>query len=75
MKIKGRGFITTIVLIIIAIILLKYWLDIDVIKFLKSPEVKAFFLKIWEFIVSLWQDFIKPLFSALIDLIKNISDR
>ncbi len=61
----NKGFIKYIVIIIAAIILLKYWLHIDVIAWLNKPEVK-------EFITHGWQTYIQPTLVAIIHYIRDI---
>ncbi len=38
---NNRGFIGRIVLLIIAVIALKYFLDFDIIEWIKSPKVQS----------------------------------
>ncbi len=69
-----RGFITTIIIIIVAIVLLKVWLGFDIFKWLNQPPVKEFLLKIWAIIVEIWEKYleasVKELFKSLRDLKK-----
>ncbi len=72
---KNRGFIASIVLVIVAIILLKVWFHFDVFKWLNTPEIKQFFLKIWDIIVIIWNDYVKESFESLVKLIKDLANR
>jgi hypothetical protein len=70
-----KGFIGYIVLIIIAVILLKFWLDIDVIDWLNRPEVKDFFTKIWLFISHIWDNYIWASIKKILDFINHLISR
>ncbi|MEK7390756.1 MAG: hypothetical protein AAB635_01305 [Patescibacteria group bacterium] len=72
---KTRGYIVSIVLVIVAIILLKVWFGFDLFKWLNSPEVKSFFAKIWEIISQIWDKFLREAFQTLFKLIKDIINR
>lgn len=61
----NRGFIRYIVIIIAAIILLKFWLHIDVIAWLNKPEVKETFSTIWH-------TYLKGTIEGLINFIRDI---
>lgn len=63
---KNRGFIGRIILLIIAVIALKYFLNFDIIEWLKSPEVQAVLMPIINFFknIYLWFDnFVRNLVS------------
>lgn len=60
--ITPRGFIKTIILIIIALALLKFVFNFDIIDFLKRPDVVEWFSKVWNFVNDLWDRFIARLF-------------
>ena len=51
---KNRGFIVKIVLIIIAIVLLKYVFDVDVLAWLKTPTAHKIIDPLWNFIKVLY---------------------
>ena len=48
---NNQGFVLKIVLIIVAIIALKYYFQFDVIEWLKSPEIRAIWEPLWLFVV------------------------
>lgn len=72
---KKRGFIGYIVLIIIAVVLLKFWFDIDVLEWLNKPEVKEFFTKIWDIIVLIWDKYISEIFRKFLNFINYLISR
>ena len=52
---QQKGIIKTIILLVIAIVILKFWLKIDIVDFMNSERfhewinyVKIFFLAVWE---------------------------
>ncbi len=51
---NNQGFIIKIVIIIIAIIALKYYFQFDVIEWLKSPAVRAFWEPVWGFAITFY---------------------
>lgn len=57
-KEKEGGFIYKILLIVVALVLLKYFLNFDIIEFLSRPEVKNFFAEIWNFIKTIYSTYI-----------------
>lgn len=61
----NRGFIRYIVIIIAAIVLLKYWLHIDVIAWLNKPEIK-------ESVSHFWNAYVKETVFAIFKYIKDI---
>jgi len=72
---KKRGFIGYIVIIIIAVVLLKFWFEIDVLEWLTKPEVKDFFTKIFNIIVMIWENYISPIFRKVLNFINYIISR
>jgi hypothetical protein len=64
-KNKKRGFLELIVIILVALILLKF-LDIDINAFLAKDWVKEFFAYTKEMFVLVWQDIV-----AIFKAIKN----
>lgn len=70
-----RGFIGYIILIIIAIVLLKFWLQIDVIDWLNKPDVKEFFLKLWSVITLIWEKYIAVFVKKILDVINYLISR
>jgi len=63
-KISPKGFLKTIVLIIIALALLKIVWDFDIVKFLDNPKVKEIIDTIFDIFKSIL-DFLKNLFGSL----------
>lgn len=57
-----EGFITTIVVILIAIVLLKFWFGVNIIDVLKTPKVSAWAAYLRDVIVFVWH-YIADLFS------------
>ncbi len=55
-----------IVVIIAVLVLLKFWLHIDVVAWLNKPEVKEFFTNIW-------QNYVKGIIVGLINFFKDIT--
>lgn len=51
---KDQGFIMRIVLLVVALIALKYYLDFDLIEWLKSPAVQKIIIPIWNFIKNIY---------------------
>lgn len=70
-----RGYIVSIVLVIVAIILLKVWFGFDLFKWLNSAEVKSFFARIWEIISMIWDKFLREAFQTLFKLINSFINR
>jgi ABC-type phosphate transport system permease subunit len=54
MKNQNSGFIYKIVLVIVALVLLKYFLNFDVIEFFRSPSFQNFFGPIWQNVKNVW---------------------
>lgn len=67
---QQSGFITTIVLIVVGIIVLKFWFHIDVISYLTSGAVGEWLAYVKKVIVVVWDNIIHPLFV----FIKNLVD-
>lgn len=67
---QESGFITTIVLIVVAIIVLKFWFHIDVIAYLTSGQVGEWLAYVKKVIVVVWDNILHPLFL----FIKNLVD-
>jgi len=71
---KDQGFLTIIVLIIIALALLKFVFDFDIIDFFKTPKVAETISYIWnDVIVFLWSNYIKAPFFWAWDLFKTLA--
>ncbi|GEM_PF-2890535 len=51
---NNRGFIAKIVLIIVALIALKYLFHFDVIEYLKSPQAQKYIGPVWSIIKSFY---------------------
>ncbi len=69
---KKKGFISYIVIAIIAIVLLKVWFGFDFFKWLNTPDVKAFFYKIWDVLLIIWDRYVSDSFQSLVQFIKDI---
>ncbi|OHA92958.1 MAG: hypothetical protein A3H52_02785 [Candidatus Zambryskibacteria bacterium RIFCSPLOWO2_02_FULL_39_26] len=52
---NNKGFVWKIIIIIAALIALKYYFQFDFIEWLKSPAVRAFWEPIWNLFVRLYQ--------------------
>lgn len=61
--INKKGFLKTILLIVIAIALLKLVWEIDVIEFLNRPQIKEIWDAVMDVFRAIW-NFIKNLFSV-----------
>lgn len=72
---KKRGFISYIVIAIIAIVLLKVWFGFDFFKWLNTPEVKVFFYKVWDILKLIWDRYVSESFQSLVEFIKNLANR
>lgn len=62
---KNRGFIKTIIIVVIAIIILSYY-GIDLKKVITSDQVKANLAYVWNIIVNIWDLFIEKIWQPLI---------
>lgn len=72
-NIDSKGFIGTIVIVVIGLALLKYFFDWNIIEFLKSPKVIETFYYIKKFIVLIWDKFVATPASFLWnDIVINI---
>ncbi len=58
MKNHERGFISALVSIIGALILLQFVFHVDVIGFLKSPDIGEIFSYLKRFVVLVWEKFL-----------------
>jgi hypothetical protein len=58
MKNSERGFVSTIFSIIGALIILQFVFKVDVIGFLKSPDVGEVFSYLKRFVVLIWEKFL-----------------
>ncbi len=61
MKSKEDGFIARIVLIVVALIAIKYYFDFDIIEWIKSPEGQKIIEPIWSYIKTTY-DWVKSIF-------------
>ena len=80
-EIQGKnGFIGSIILIVLALAAAKFFFDLDIIKFLQSPDVVSFFSYIKKFFQIMWFKYIGEFFSfvwntIVIDIIwKTLTD-
>lgn len=71
-KIKSGGFITTIIVILVAIVVLKFVFGFNIIEFLRSPKVSEWTSYIKDVIVFVWTHYLAGAFSALWDLISKL---
>jgi|GEM_PF-6658555 len=68
---KKKGFISTIVLIIAAILLLKFWFDIDILTWIKKPEVSDFFIRLSNFISLIWENYLRQPFQITLAFVND----
>ncbi len=68
----NQGFIGTIVIILVAIVLLKFWFHFDIFTWFQKPEVKEFFGKIWSVITMIWNKYLKETFQQLLKFINEV---
>lgn len=61
MKNQREGFIHIIILIVIAIIVLKFYFKIDIEEYLSKEDVMGYFTSMWNFVKSIWDDYIWPI--------------
>ena len=69
-----RGFISNLILIIVAIFVLSYIFNFDIIKFLTQPEIAEFFTTVTRAVKSFITTFITDPFGDLfnaVDKMKN----
>lgn len=45
---KNSGYITRIVLIIIALVFIKYYFDFDVVEWFKTPKIQKYVDLVWQ---------------------------
>lgn len=64
------GFIKTIILIVVAIIVLKFWFHIDVLSYLTSGQVSEWLLYVKKVVLVVWDNILHPLFI----FIKNLAN-
>lgn len=69
------GFITTIIIILVALVLLKVWFDFNIIDFLKSPKVSEWTTYLREVITFVWQHYLKDAFSAIWNFVTDLIGR
>lgn len=71
---KEKGFLKIIILIIVALALLKFVFDFDVIEFIKTPKVQDTLHYIWyDIIVFLWENYIRTPLSWAWDQVKHLT--
>jgi len=71
---KQSGFITIIIVIIAALVLLKYAYDIDVVNSIIAGNFKDLFDQIYNLIINWWGEYghvILNIWNSIIDLIKK----
>ncbi len=51
---QNEGFIIKIVLIVIALVLLKYFFHFDVLEYLRSPQAQKIIQPVWHVILSFY---------------------
>jgi hypothetical protein len=59
---NNRGFIGRLILLIIAIIALKYFINFDILEYLKSPEFGKLIQPIMDFLIKIYHyidDFVR----------------
>jgi hypothetical protein len=71
MKATNAGFVKKILLIIAALVLLKYLFDFNILEFLKSPKVAAIIEWFGDFFGYIWRQYLSPVLGWLIDLISE----
>lgn len=69
------GFITTIIIILVALVLLKVWFDFNIIDFLKSPKVSEWTAYLREVITFVWQHYLKDAFTAIWNFVADLIGR
>lgn len=50
----NEGFVVKILLIIVAIVILKYYFDFDILEYLKSPQAQKVIVPVWGAIKSVY---------------------
>ncbi len=73
-NIKNRGFIKTIILVIVSLVIIKYVYDINVIDIFTTGKFRIWLDNFYNFSSNIWQKYgslIKKLFSYILDKIKN----
>lgn len=72
---KNKGFISTIIIIIVALVLLKVWFDFDIIEFLKSPKVVEWTAYIRNVVIFIWDHYLSTAFHTVWNLILDLIER
>ena len=52
--VREKGFVTTVILIVVALIAVKYALHFDLVEYLKSPGPQKIIMNTWNWIKSLY---------------------
>ncbi len=73
-RINKKGFIKTIVLIIVALALAKFVFDFDILEFIKTPKVQETLNYVWQIVVIVWQDYIVRPVIYVWDFVKGFVD-
>lgn len=61
---KKSGFFQLIILLIIAIVILKFWLDIDIVDFLNSTRFQIWIGYVKTVLLAFWENVIEPLINV-----------
>jgi len=56
-----KGFIQTVVLIIVILIVLKFWFKVDIIDFLNSGKIQEWLGYVKMVVVAIWERVIQPI--------------
>ena len=67
---KQSGFVSTIIVIVAAILILQFVFHVDVVGFIKSARVSEWVGYIKTVILALWEHVLKP----IVDFIKQLAD-
>lgn len=67
-----RGFITAIVVVIVAIVLLRIWFGFNIIDFLKSPGVAEWTSYIRDVVIFVWNHYLKEISVTIWNFFLNI---
>lgn len=70
---RTSGFITTIIVIIAAIVALKFLFHIDVLSYLTSGQVSEWLSYTKKVIVVVWDNILKPLFVFIKNMVAQKS--
>jgi len=71
-KRPNGGFITAIIIIIIAIIILKFVFGFSIIDFLKSPRVGVWIAYVKEVAIFIWDHYLSGVAHAIWNLISKL---